>query len=171
MPFDCGRRFILLNFSYCFLLSGNAGDLGSIPGLGKSPGEGNSHLLQYSGLENSLVGGGWQATVLGVTKSPKYAWDSPDKNSGMDSHSLLQGLFPTQGSNPGLLNCRQILYHLRHQGSPVVYSRKLIIAFLCKLFAMQQISVQMHFSLLLPCHFLKDFPHQVSCEYQSFWCH
>ena len=100
-----------------------------------------------------------------------YAWDSPDKNSGMDSHSLLQGLFPTQGSNPGLLNCRQILYHLRHQGSPVVYSRKLIIAFLCKLFAMQQISVQMHFSLLLPCHFLKDFPHQVSCEYQSFWCH
>ena len=99
------------------------------------------------------------------------AWDSPDKNSGMDSHSLLQGLFPTQGSNPGLLNCRKILYHQRNQGSPGVYSRKLIISFLCKLFAMQQISVQMHFSLLLPCHFLKDFPHQVSSEYQSFRCH
>ena len=36
----------------------------------------------------------------------------------MGSCSLLQGIFPTQGSNPGLLNCKQILYHLRHQGSP-----------------------------------------------------
>ena len=34
------------------------------------------------------------------------------------SHSLLQGIFPTQGSNPGLLHCRQIPYHLSHQGSP-----------------------------------------------------
>ena len=33
-------------------------------------------------------------------------------------HALLQGIFPTQGSNPGLLHCRQILYHLSHQGSP-----------------------------------------------------
>ena len=34
------------------------------------------------------------------------------------SHSLLQGIFPSQGSNPGLLHCRQILYQLSHQGSP-----------------------------------------------------
>ena len=34
------------------------------------------------------------------------------KNTGMDYHSILQGIFPTQGSNPGLLYCRQILYHL-----------------------------------------------------------
>ena len=33
------------------------------------------------------------------------------------SHSLLQGIFPTWGSNPGLLHCRQILYHLSHQGT------------------------------------------------------
>ena len=33
-------------------------------------------------------------------------------------HALLQGIFPTQGSNPGLLHCRQLLYHLSHQGSP-----------------------------------------------------
>ena len=39
----------------------NAGDLGSIPGLGRSPGEGNSYLLQYSGLENSMERGAWQA--------------------------------------------------------------------------------------------------------------
>ena len=42
----------------------NAGDLGSIPGLGRSPGEGNGYPLQYSGLENSM-----DCTVHGVTKS------------------------------------------------------------------------------------------------------
>ena len=36
----------------------------------------------------------------------------------LDSHPLLQGIFPTQGSNPGFPHCRQILYHLSHQGSP-----------------------------------------------------
>ena len=35
------------------------------------------------------------------------------------SHSLLQGIFPTQGLNPGFLHCRRILYHLSHQGSPI----------------------------------------------------
>ena len=37
---------------------------------------------------------------------------------GVDCHFLLQGIFPTQESNPGLLHCRQMLYHLSHQGSP-----------------------------------------------------
>ena len=45
-------------------------------------------------------------------------WNSPGKNTGVGSHSLLQEIFPTQGSNPVLLHCRQILYHLSHQGSP-----------------------------------------------------
>ena len=44
----------------------NVGDLGSIPGLGRSPGEGNSYPLQYSGLENSMDRGAWQAIVQGV---------------------------------------------------------------------------------------------------------
>ena len=47
----------------------NAGDLGLIPGLGRSPGEGNGHPLQYSFLENSMDRGAWWATVHGVTKS------------------------------------------------------------------------------------------------------
>ena len=47
------------------------------------------------------------------------SWNSPVKNTGVDSHSLLQGIFPTQGSNPGLPHCRQSLYHLSYQGSPV----------------------------------------------------
>ena len=41
---------------------------------------------------------------------------------GVHSHSLLQGIFPTQGSNPGLLHCRQILYRLSHQGSPEIFT-------------------------------------------------
>ena len=44
--------------------------------------------------------------------------DSPGQNTGVGFHALLQGIFPTQGSNPGLPHCRQILYHLSHQGSP-----------------------------------------------------
>ena len=47
--------------------------------------------------------------------------DSPGKNTGVGSHSLLQGIFPTQGLKPGLpflLHCKWILYHLSHQGSP-----------------------------------------------------
>ena len=44
--------------------------------------------------------------------------DSPGKNTRVGCHVLLKGIFPTQGSNPGLLHCRQILYCLSHQGSP-----------------------------------------------------
>ena len=44
--------------------------------------------------------------------------DSPGKNTEVGCHALLQGIFPTQGSNLGLLHCRRILYHLSHQGSP-----------------------------------------------------
>ena len=47
----------------------NTGDLGSIPGLGRSPGEGNGNPLQYSCLENPMDGGAWWATVHGVAKS------------------------------------------------------------------------------------------------------
>ena len=44
-------------------------------------------------------------------------WDSPGQNTGVGSLSLLQGIFPTQGSNPGLPHCRWILYQLSHKGS------------------------------------------------------
>ena len=46
----------------------NAGDLGLIPGLGRSPGEGNGNPLQYFCLENPMDRGSWQATVHGVTR-------------------------------------------------------------------------------------------------------
>ena len=47
----------------------NAGDLGLIPELERSPGEGNGNPLQYSCLENPMDRGAWQATVHGITKS------------------------------------------------------------------------------------------------------
>ena len=45
-------------------------------------------------------------------------WNALGQNTGVGSLSLLQGIFPTQGSNPGLSHCRQILYQLSHKGSP-----------------------------------------------------
>ena len=45
-------------------------------------------------------------------------WNSLGQNTGVSSLSLLQGIFPTQGSNPGLPHCRGILYQLSHKGSP-----------------------------------------------------
>ena len=45
-------------------------------------------------------------------------WDFQGKSTGVGCHFLFQGIFPTQGLNPGLSHCRQTLYHLSHQGSP-----------------------------------------------------
>ena len=45
-------------------------------------------------------------------------WNSPGQNTGVGSFSLLQGIFPTQGSNPSLPHCRPILYQLSHKGNP-----------------------------------------------------
>ena len=50
---------------------------------------------------------------------PLYSpWSPLGHNTGVGSLSFLQGIFPTQGSNPGLLHCRWILYQLSHKGSP-----------------------------------------------------
>ena len=62
--------------------------------------------------------------------------DSPDKNTEVDSQALLQGIFPTQELNSGLLHCRQILYHLGHQGSPWIYTAT------CKIESWQEPRVQ-----------------------------
>ena len=67
---------MLLTLIICFHGGSNgkeyaltSGDLGSIPGLGRSPGEGNGNPLQYSCLDNSMDRGAWRATVYGVKKS------------------------------------------------------------------------------------------------------
>ena len=71
----------------------------------------------------SSVHGIFQARVIGwgaIAFSDRLysPWNFPGRNTGVRSHSLLQGFFPTQGSSPGLLHCRQILYHLSHQRRP-----------------------------------------------------
>ena len=56
-------------------------------------------------------------------------WDFSGKSSGVGCHFLLHGIFLTQGSNPGLPNCRQMLYHVKHQGSlPGASMRNSIVA-------------------------------------------
>ena len=58
-------------------LPANAGNIGPIPGSGRSPGEGNDNPLQYSCLENSMDRGAWWATVHGVAKS----WTRPSTHT------------------------------------------------------------------------------------------
>ena len=53
-------------------------------------------------------------------------WNSPGQNTGVGSLSLLQGIFPTQGSNPCLPHCRRILYQLSHKGRKIHGQRSLI---------------------------------------------
>ena len=55
-----------------------------------------------------------------------HPWDFPGKNTGVGCHFLLQEIFPTQGLNPGLPHCRQMLYCLSHQVSPKVCKERWI---------------------------------------------
>ena len=66
----------------------------------------NSESESHSAVSNSLQPHGLY-----------NPWNSPGQNTGVGSHSHVQGIFPSQGSNPGLPHCRQILYHLSHQGT------------------------------------------------------
>ena len=83
--------------------------------------------VSHSVLSNSLQPHGLQGARL------LCSCDSPGKNTRVSGHFLLQGIFLTQGSNPGLLYCRQILYCLRHHGSLIInclcYSRKIVLPF------------------------------------------
>ena len=58
-------------------------------------------------------------------------WDSPGRNTGVDCHFLLQGILLTQGLNPGLLHCTQILYHLSYREVPHLFYKWKYISFDC----------------------------------------
>ena len=78
-------------------------------------------------MSNSLQSHGLEPTGL------LYPWNSPGKDTGVGCHFLLQGIFPTQGSNPDLLHCRQTLYCLSHQGSFVVKAMVfLVVMYRCE---------------------------------------
>ena len=84
LPFSPSLRILKL-FNNCYLITGasqvaivvknpppnagDAGNMGSVPGLGRFPGVGSSNPFQYSCLENPMDRGAWRATVHGVTKS------------------------------------------------------------------------------------------------------
>ena len=68
--------------------------------------------VSHSVMSNPLRPHGLQPTRL------LCPWNSPGKNTGVGSNYLLQGIFPTQGLNLGLLHCRWTRNHLNHQGSP-----------------------------------------------------
>ena len=79
----------------------NAGDLGSIPGLGRSPGEGNGNPLQYSCLENPMGRGAWQATVYGVTRV------------GHDLANKHTAAHPVSGASNSSVKIEQLSFKLR----------------------------------------------------------
>ena len=81
-------------------------------------------ILCYLDSEWKLLSHVWLFRPHGLY-SP---WNSPGQNTGVGSLSLLQGIFPTQGLNPGLPNCRRILYQLSHKGSPRQIGRSSISA-------------------------------------------
>ena len=77
----------------------------------------------------------WKSPVMSDTLWPLglyTPWNSPGQNTRVDSHSLLQGIFSTQGLNPGLPHCRRILYPLSHQGSPFSSKGEKLTAFPCQ---------------------------------------
>ena len=71
--------------------------------------------VSCSVMSDSLQPHGLQPTRL------LCLWNSLGKNTRVGCHFLLQGIFLTQGLNPGLLHCRQTLYHLSHQGSRIIW--------------------------------------------------
>ena len=80
------------------------------------------HAITWINLEDTLLSGSESHSVVSNSLRPHglYSpWNSPGQNTGVGSLSLLQGIFPTQGLNPCLPHCRQILYQLSHKGNPV----------------------------------------------------
>ena len=85
-----------------------------------------SGLTTHSQGQGALISDKWSCSVMSDSlrfhelKPTSFLcpWNFPGKSTGAGCHFLLQGIFPTQGSNPGLPHCRQTLYHLSHKGSP-----------------------------------------------------
>ena len=78
-------------------------------------------------------------------------WNSPGQNTGVGSCSLLQGIFPTQGLNPGLPHCRQIFYQLSHQESEILRALLICIKLCEKLAVQKYISYGFCYSVLDYC--------------------
>ena len=73
-------------------------------------------------MKVKVFGAQLRLTLCNIIDCSPCPWDSPGKNPAVGGHSLLQGIFPTQGLTLGLPHCRQILYHLESQFSSVAQS-------------------------------------------------
>ena len=140
----CGIRPLVLNYWGSFVLQGIYGNIWRHFGF-QSLGNGGSTSMwcvESGVLLNILQQKGQPAAetcclVPWVVSSSLWLhglyparlfcpWDFPNKNTGVGCRFLLQGIFLTQGSNPGLQHCRQTLYRLSHQGSLSSYILYLI---------------------------------------------
>ena len=102
------RRYTVTSWWMELVAQKSAGDMGQIhwvPTIEAAEGKNDSHSV----VSNSF----WSHRLY----PPRifYPWNSPGTNTGVGCHALLQGIFPIQGSNSGLLPCRQILSHLSHK--------------------------------------------------------
>ena len=87
----------------------------------------NTGLAISSVCLKSIMEAKWSCSVMSNSLQPHglyptrllHPWDFPGKSTGVGCHFLLQGIFPTQGLNPGLPHCRQTFYHLSHQRSQI----------------------------------------------------
>ena len=96
----------------------NAGNLSSIPRSGRSPGEGNGYPFQKNRNYNTIFSSVQSLSCVQLFATP-WTIQSIEiirPENWVGSISLLQEIFPTQGSNSGFLHCRQILYQLSHKG-------------------------------------------------------
>ena len=147
-----GREALLpssLGYSVVRNPSDDAGDIGLIPSLGRCDMLWSNKACAAQLL--SLCSGAWEPQLLDPCAATTEAccprgcgseshsvlsdslqphglyspWNSPGQNTGVDRHSLLQEIFPTQGLNPGLQQSRRILYQLSQQGSPCALEERI----------------------------------------------
>ena len=115
--FILGLHWVLVAACGIFWCSAGGFSLVEVCGLPVTEGSWLSSETQSGSVSCSVVSNSLRPQVLYPARF-FCSWNSPGKNTGVGSQSLLQGIFLTQGKNPCPLHCRQILYYLSHQGSP-----------------------------------------------------
>ena len=93
-------------------------ELGGLQSTGRKESDMTATSLHFKRKKEKLLSRVWLCDHIDCSPHRLLRpWDFPSKITGVGFNFLLQGIFPTQGSNPGLLHCRQMLYRLSHQGS------------------------------------------------------
>ena len=125
-----------------------------------------SLLLPWVSNKYQLLNHVWHFTRL------LCPWDFPGNSTGVDWHFLLQGIFPTQGSNPGLPHCRQMLYRLSHQGSPYIYNWSIVDlqCFRCTARWLSYTNTYIYFQIIFHHRLLQDSDYSSLCYAVNLCC-